>query len=122
MFNVLFYYLLNTVTDCYENFDYYGQDYAKKLLQFLYISEFLKINAYFILEGENGENHCGLILYRGVKLKAIMEGDFVSLTYVFLNIYNLFSPHFEQRIGPVLTKLTEGFGWAENDNFLQFSD
>lgn len=34
LFSVLLCYLLNTVTDCHENFGYYGQDYVKELLQF----------------------------------------------------------------------------------------
>lgn len=63
----------------------------------------------------------GLILYWSVKLKTIMEGYFMLLTYVFLNIYNFFPPQFQQRTGPVVTNLTERFGWAENKNFLQFS-
>lgn len=50
-----------------------------------------------------------------------MEGYFMLLTYVFLNIYNFFPPQFQQRTGPVVTNLTERFGWAENKNFLQFS-
>lgn len=34
LFSVLLCYLLSTVTDCHEHFDYYGQDSIKELLQF----------------------------------------------------------------------------------------